>query len=101
MSSRGRPKRAQWMQWIQKFEGIFHVIYLCYMLHTILKLFYYYLLVICNFGRRFAIFYDFLRFVLNSGIWEYFFGGLTHNSRKCDIRFSVCLDVVVLGGQSF
>ncbi len=89
------------MQWIQKFEGIFHVIYLCYMLHTILKPFYYYLLVICNFGRRFAIFYDFLRFVSNSGIWEDFLGGLTHNSRKWEQILDVWLDFQGWGGPNF
>ena len=52
------------MQWIQKFEGIFHVIYLCYMPRTMLKLFYYYLLMICDFGGRFAIFYDFFEVCL-------------------------------------
>ena len=101
MSSRGRPKGAQWMQWIQKFEGIFHVIYLYYVLCTILKPFYYYLLVICDFGGRFAIFYDFLRFVSNSGIWEDFLGGLTHNSGKWEQILDVWLDFRGWGVQIF
>ncbi len=76
------------MQWIQKFEGIFHVIYLCYMLRTMLKLFYYYLLMICDFGGRFAIFYD-------------FFGGLTHDSGIWEQILDVWLDFRGWGVQIF
>ena len=86
------------MQWIQKFEGIFHVIYLCYMPHTMLKLFYYYLLMICDFGRRFAIFYDFFEVCLKFQDLGRFFGGLTHDSRIWEQILDVWLDFQGWGG---
>ena len=86
------PNTVHWMQWRQNAEVILCVYYLCYILHIMFNVFYYSLLKICHFSRRFPIFLEFSEVCLRFWDLGAKFWGSDLNSGILEQILEVCLD---------